>query len=85
MSATSVILPAPKRLVKWFAACGFDVSLTLTRNGELSADAPDPGADAGAIDDPIDPHELASLHGLLAEYDVQDKEPSGPRGNGPPK
>jgi hypothetical protein len=81
--AASVTLPGPKRLAKWFAANGFDVSIVLTRNGVYSDDAPDPGADPGPIGDPIEETELAALRGLLAAYDVTDKEPTGKRGVGP--
>jgi hypothetical protein len=84
--AASTRLPAPKRLAKWFAACAFDVEIVFTRNGVLSDDAPDPGADPGCVDDPIDEDEIADLRGLLAAYDLQDEEPSGERGVvGPPK
>lgn len=81
----SCFLPGPKRLAKWFAANGFDVEIKLTRNGQYSDDAPDPDADPGPVNDPIEEEELAALKGLLAAYDEQDEEPKGEHGIvGPP-
>lgn len=71
--AASVTLKAPKRLAKWAAASGFDAEIVLTRNGETSEDAKDPGADPGPIDDPIDGKELELLRGLLNAYDKAGK------------
>src|ERR1700733_11862396 len=86
-AAASVTLPTPENLARLFD--GFDVVLTLTRNGKISADAKDPGADPGPIDDPIDDDEREFLLGLLNAYDAQrgeDKEPSGEHGvTAPPR
>jgi hypothetical protein len=66
--AASVTFPGPKNLAILFD--GFDVEIVLTRNGEISAVAKDPGADPGPIDDPIEGKEKKLLQGLLNAYDA---------------
>jgi hypothetical protein len=77
--AANVTLPAPKRLAKWMAAIGFDAEVVLTRRETLGSDAPDPDADPGPTDRPVEGRELSSLKASLAAYDVTDKAPSGKR------
>lgn len=71
--AASVALPAPPRLAKWATESGFTATIVLTRTGETSPDAKDPGADPGPIDDPIESEELEILRGLLNAYDIAGK------------
>jgi hypothetical protein len=79
--AVSVTIPAPPHLAKWADGGGFDIAVVLTRNGKPCAK--DPGSDPGCINDPIDEDEIELLRGLLAAYDMEGREPTGPRGNGP--
>jgi hypothetical protein len=69
--AASVTFPAPENLAKWGRQSGFEIEITMTRTGEISEDAKDPGADPGPIDDPIEGKELEILRRLIGAYDAR--------------
>jgi hypothetical protein len=79
----TVTLPAPQRLARWMEAIGFDAGVVLTRRKTLGDDAPDPDADPGPTDRPIEGRELSSLKASLAAYDVTDDAPKGERFEAP--
>ena len=77
----TITIAAPERLVNTLAQIGYNVQLVITRNGKMLVD---PGADADDIDAPIVGHDLSNLRATLAAYEVQDKDPAGPRFEPPP-